>query len=327
MDVLLAALADPARWRLVSLLAERPRSVGVLAQLTEARQPQTTKHLQTLERAGVVTSRRTGQRRVYALRPDSLREVAAALVRIADMADEGVGPHTAYDRYGVSLDAERLKAEGQGWADGRSFRFLRHLAGPPERVWRHLTDEPLLARWWTPDDLRVSELVFEPQPGGRILHAYRDAEDTDGSGPVVGRAEGVVDHVLPGERLAYRLSPLLPDGGLAFTSHLDFALRPTAAGTDLDVSWRIADSAVDSADFVAGIELGFGQSLDKLAAAVAADGSHGAVAADDPLRTSANTGEYGGSVNNADTGTDAGLNPTTDPGTDPSTDPDSRSTK
>ncbi|MDX3111752.1 hypothetical protein PW035_63915, partial [Nonomuraea angiospora] len=33
---------------------------GVLAQLAEARQPQTTKHLQTLERAGVVTSQRTG---------------------------------------------------------------------------------------------------------------------------------------------------------------------------------------------------------------------------------------------------------------------------
>ncbi|MDX3111088.1 ArsR/SmtB family transcription factor, partial [Nonomuraea angiospora] len=59
-DALLIALADPARWRLVTLLAERPRSVGVLAQLAEARQPQTTKHLQTLERAGVVTSQRTG---------------------------------------------------------------------------------------------------------------------------------------------------------------------------------------------------------------------------------------------------------------------------
>ena len=70
MDALLAALADPARWRLVTLLAERPRSVGVLAQLAGARQPQTTKHLQTLERAGLVTSERTGQRRIYVLRSD-----------------------------------------------------------------------------------------------------------------------------------------------------------------------------------------------------------------------------------------------------------------
>jgi uncharacterized protein YndB with AHSA1/START domain/DNA-binding transcriptional ArsR family regulator len=274
MDALLTALADPARWRLVSLLAERPRPVGVLARLAEARQPQTTKHLQTLERAGLVTSHRTGQRRIYALRSESLRDLAAALNRLADTADQAGGPRETYDRYGLSLHAERLAAEEPGWADGRSFRFLRSLMGSPELVWRHLTETSLLARWWTPDDLRVSELVFEARPGGRIVHEYRDVEDTDGSDQVAGRAEGVVDDVRPGERLAYRLSPLLPDGGFAFTAHLDLVLRPTGAGTDLDVHFRIADSTVDSADFIAGVEIGFGQSLDKLTATLAADSHH-----------------------------------------------------
>ncbi|WP_175250172.1 MULTISPECIES: metalloregulator ArsR/SmtB family transcription factor [Actinomadura] len=265
VEPLLSALADPARWRLVTLLAERPRPVGVLARLAEARQPQTTKHLQTLERAGVVTSQRSGQRRVYALRSAALRDLAAALDRLADTAD---GPNATYDRYGAGLRTERLAADEPGWADGRTFTFLRSLEGPPERVWRHLTEPALLARWWTPDDLRVSELVFEPRPGGRIVQEYRDADDTDGSDPVAGRAEGTVIDVRPGERLAYRLSPLLPGGGLAFTAHLDLALRPTGTGTDLDVHWRITGSTVDSADFVAGIELGYGQSLDKLAAAL-----------------------------------------------------------
>ena len=114
MDVLLTALADPARWRLVTLLAERPRSVGVLAQLTGARQPQTTKHLQTLERAGVVTSERIGQRRVYALRPGPLRDLAAELGRLADTADQAGGPNETFERHGLSVDAERLAAEGPG---------------------------------------------------------------------------------------------------------------------------------------------------------------------------------------------------------------------
>ncbi|MFG2172318.1 metalloregulator ArsR/SmtB family transcription factor [Streptomyces niveus] len=268
MDELLTALADPARWRLVSLLAERPRPVGVLARLAEARQPQTTKHLQTLERAGVVTSQRTGQRRVYALRSAPLRDLAAALCRLADIADQAGGPQVTYDRYGHSLDAERLAAEGSGWADGRSFSFHRSLAGRPELIWRHLTEPALLSRWWTPDDLRVSELVFEARPGGRIVLEYRDGDDTDGSDLVAGRGEGVVEDALPGERLAYRLSPQLPDGGAAFTSHVDFDLRPTATGTDLDVRYRITDSTVDSADFIAGIEIGFAQSLAHLATAL-----------------------------------------------------------
>ncbi|MEV0522290.1 metalloregulator ArsR/SmtB family transcription factor [Streptomyces sp. NPDC050439] len=292
MDALLSALADPARWRLVTLLAERPRSVGVLAQLAEARQPQTTKHLQVLERAGVVTSRRTGQRRVYALKSAALRDLAAALNRIADTADtvghEG-GTRATFDAYGASLHAERVAARDAGWADGRSFRFSRSLAGGPELVWRHLTEPDLLSRWWTPDDLRVSELLFEARPGGRIVHEYRDAEDADGSDVVVGRAEGAVVDARVGEHLAYRLSPLLPDGGLAFTAHVDLGLTPTGTdtgasagagtGTHLDVHWRITDSTVDSADFIAGIEIGFGQSLDKLAATLAAD-PHGTHASD-----------------------------------------------
>ncbi|TDC73467.1 SRPBCC domain-containing protein, partial [Actinomadura sp. 7K507] len=140
----------------------------------------------------------------------------------------------------------------------------------PEAVWRHLTEASLLARWWVPDDLRVSDFVFEARPGGRIVQEYRDAEDADGSDLVAGRAEGVVEDVRPGERLGYRLSPLLPGGGLAFTAHVDLALRPTGAGADLDVHYRISGSTVDSADFIAGIEIGFGQSLDKLAAMFAA---------------------------------------------------------
>ncbi|MEG3627625.1 metalloregulator ArsR/SmtB family transcription factor [Streptomyces poriticola] len=268
MEAILTALADPARWRLVNLLAERPRPVGVLAQLAQARQPQTTKHLQTLERAGVVTSQRAGQRRIYALRPGALRELAAGLGRLADAADRADGPYETYGRYGLSLRSERTAAQEDGWADGRSFRFLRSLGQPPEVVWRHLTDTRLLAGWWAPDDLRVSELVLEARPGGRIVQEYRDIEDRDASGPVAGRAEGVVDAVRPGEHLAYRLSPLLADGSRAFTGHVHFDLRPTGTGTDLDVGYRITDSTRESADFVAGIEIGFGQSLDRLTASL-----------------------------------------------------------
>ncbi|MCX5206333.1 metalloregulator ArsR/SmtB family transcription factor [Streptomyces sp. NBC_00237] len=271
MDALLAALADPARWRLVTLLAERPRPVGVLAELAGARQPQTTKHLQTLERTGLVTSQRTGQRRIYALRPGPLRELADALARLADTAERAGGPRETYDRYGVSLHAERLAAVEPGWADGRSFGFRRSLTARPELVWRHVTEPSLLARWWVPHDLRVSELVFEAREGGRVVQEYRDVEDADGSDLVAGRAEGVVVDVRPGERLAYRLAPLLPDGSPAFTADVALDLRSAGTGTDLDVHWRITDSTVDAADFIAGVEIGFGQSLDKLAAALAVD--------------------------------------------------------
>lgn len=242
---------------MLSLPVARPQSVGVLAQLAGARQPQTTKHLQTLERAGIVTSHRSGQRRIHALRSEPLRELAAELVRLADEA--GQGPRTTFDQYEISMQAERLAAQEQGWADGRSFTFRRALAGDPETVWRCLTEPDLLARWWTPDDMRVSGLVFEARPDGRIVLEYRDAGD-DGSAEVTGRAVGTVAEARPGERLTYRLRPLLPDGGAAFTAHVTIDLRSAGTGCHLDVGYRVADSA---------IEIGFGQSLDKPAAIVA----------------------------------------------------------
>ncbi|MCR3742120.1 putative conserved protein YndB, AHSA1/START domain [Actinomadura glauciflava] len=281
MEEILSALADPVRWRLVNLLAERPRPVGVLARLAGARQPQTTKHLQTLERAGVVTSQRAGQRRVYALRPGPLRDLAAALGGLADDAGRPGGAGETFDRYGAALGAERLAAREAGWADGRAFAFARSLPRRPGLVWRHLTEPSLLADWWAPDDLRVSALVFEARPGGRVLLEYRDAEDAGGVDAVAGRAEGVVEEARPGERLRYRSTPVLPNGEAAFTAHVDLGLRAEGDGTGLDVRVRITGSTVESADFVAGIEIGFGQSLDKLAAVLAAAdpgpaGEHGA---------------------------------------------------
>src|SRR3954468_17964458 len=115
MDRTITALADPARWRLVRLLAEGPRPVGVLAQLAGARQPQTNKHLQTLERAGVVTSQRTGQRRVSAVPAGPPPALGGALGRLADTADKSDGPRAAYDRQGLRLHAERLAAGEPGW--------------------------------------------------------------------------------------------------------------------------------------------------------------------------------------------------------------------
>src|SRR3982751_1328044 len=79
MDRIAAALGDGARWRIVELLAERPRSVGELAELAGLRQPQTTKHLQTLARAGLVTVFPLGQRRVYAVEPAPLAALEARL--------------------------------------------------------------------------------------------------------------------------------------------------------------------------------------------------------------------------------------------------------
>lgn len=270
MQDLLAALADPARWRIVELLAERPRSVGVIAELAGLRQPQATKHLQTLERSGLALSRRSGHRRIYALRPAALDAVVAELTRVAAIAASHAEAQELFARYAADVDAETRSADHTGWADGRTYTFRRTLPVPRETVWSHLTDPRLLARWWRTADLRVGRLEFGPHPGDPIVQEYVDADDRTGADGVIGRAEGVMEEVRDGESLSFRLSPLLSDGTVAFTARYDWVLEDAGAGTDLEVRLRLADSTPPSAEFIAGIRLGWDQALDRLAATLAA---------------------------------------------------------
>jgi len=264
----LAALADPARWRIVELLADRPRSVGVVAGLGGLRQPQATKHLQTLERAGLVAGRRSAQRRYYVLDAAPLRALAARLIALADLIDANRAEFDSLDEYVATVDAERLAADRPGWADDRTFEFRRSVGTDRAVVWDFLTRPELLARWWAPRGLRISDLRFEAAPGGRVVLEYVELGDADGSAGVVGRADGAVIAAEAPDHLRFELSPRLPDGRVAFTGHYDLQLREADGGTQLDVTLRIADSTTLSADFIAGIPLGWGQSLDALVAAV-----------------------------------------------------------
>ncbi len=104
MERIAAALGDSARWRIVELLAERPRSVGELAESTGLRQPQTTKHLQTLARAGLVTVSPLGQRRIAAVEA-GLRAYDGALIVVSHdsvfLDAIGIMRRVERNRYGV----------------------------------------------------------------------------------------------------------------------------------------------------------------------------------------------------------------------------------
>ena len=72
-------LAEPTRRRILDLLLEGERPVGELVELLAVAQPNVSKHLRALSDAGLVRVRPDGQRRIYALRPEPLRELDAWL--------------------------------------------------------------------------------------------------------------------------------------------------------------------------------------------------------------------------------------------------------
>jgi DNA-binding transcriptional ArsR family regulator len=70
-----SALAEPNRFQIVELLRQRPLPVGQIADRLKLQQPQVSKHLRVLSEAGLVEVRPLAQQRIYALRPEPLKEL------------------------------------------------------------------------------------------------------------------------------------------------------------------------------------------------------------------------------------------------------------
>jgi DNA-binding transcriptional ArsR family regulator/uncharacterized protein YndB with AHSA1/START domain len=72
---MLDAVGDPVRRRIVDRLAAGPLAVGEIAEHMPVGRPAISMHLRLLLSAGVVTARRSGNRRLYRLNPDAMHEL------------------------------------------------------------------------------------------------------------------------------------------------------------------------------------------------------------------------------------------------------------
>ena len=75
MESVFEIIAEPNRRAILSLLASSQQSVGEIERQLRMTQPTVSKHLRVLREAGFVESTVDAQRRLYQLKPESLREV------------------------------------------------------------------------------------------------------------------------------------------------------------------------------------------------------------------------------------------------------------
>jgi DNA-binding transcriptional ArsR family regulator len=89
LDLAFGALADATRRRIVARLAKGEASVNDLVAIGGGlSQPAITKHVHVLERAGLVSRSRDGQRRPVLLRAERLKEASAWLERYRAQMEE-----------------------------------------------------------------------------------------------------------------------------------------------------------------------------------------------------------------------------------------------
>jgi DNA-binding transcriptional ArsR family regulator len=103
-DAVLRALADPHRRHMLKLVRSNELAVGQIAMHFPITQQAVSQHLHVLERAGLLTERRDGTKRLYAFRPESLDAVRNVL---ADLWPE------ALERLKHVVEQAKSKKQGQ----------------------------------------------------------------------------------------------------------------------------------------------------------------------------------------------------------------------
>ena len=78
-DAVLRALADPTRRQILRLVQRGELPAGQIATHFDLTQQAVSQHLTVLKRAGVLTERRDGTRRLYSLRSESLEPLRSLL--------------------------------------------------------------------------------------------------------------------------------------------------------------------------------------------------------------------------------------------------------
>lgn len=88
LDTVFQSLADPTRRDILARVMDRELSVGEIAERYAMSLAAVSKHLQVLERAGLVSKRRLGKERIVTIEAAALHEASLFLDRYARLWEE-----------------------------------------------------------------------------------------------------------------------------------------------------------------------------------------------------------------------------------------------
>ena len=147
---------------------------------------------------------------------------------------------------------------------GKEVTITRVFDAPRELVYDVWTDEKHIASWFGPRSFTNPVVEMDVRPGGRmVIHM----QGPDGS---VFPSLGTFTDVTPPERLAFTSAAYAGIGGpFLLEDHTTITFTERGAKTEMTLHAVITRSTPEAADALAGMETGWNESFDKLAANLA----------------------------------------------------------
>ena len=162
---------------------------------------------------------------------------------------------------------QALATKNSSWADGRSVTIKRIFTAPRDVLWRYWTNAVDMKKWWSPDYLTAVYVESDPTPGGVIRVDMQEPDN------LIHTAAGHYTALRASEQLDFVMSPLGPKGEKVFESHDSVSFKVVdERTTEVTLHVRLAASTAAAVTFIAGLEMGWNQTLDKLERVLTAEG-------------------------------------------------------
>jgi uncharacterized protein YndB with AHSA1/START domain len=145
----------------------------------------------------------------------------------------------------------------------REVTLVREFDAPRALVFKAWTEPERLARWWGPHDFTNPVCEVDPRPGGDLRI---DMQAPDGS---VNSVLGSFTEYVDPERLVLALRAVSPAGKVLTENLTTVAFESIGAKTRLTVHTAVLSIVPEWAAGLDGMEEGWSQSLERLAAEVA----------------------------------------------------------
>ena len=140
----------------------------------------------------------------------------------------------------------------------RELVFTRVLSAPRSRVFKAWTDPKHVAPWWGPHGFTNPVCELDARPGGAIRIHMRGPDGT--VYPMTGRYQEIVEP----ERLVFTSAALDAKGSPMFEVLTTETFAEQGGKTKQILRTRVIKSTAQAAPYLAGMEQGWTQSLERL---------------------------------------------------------------
>ena len=141
----------------------------------------------------------------------------------------------------------------------RDLVLTRVFDAPRELVFRAWTDPKHMARWWGPKHFtsRVEQMDVRPGGAWRIVMCAPDGNEHP--------AQGVYREIVPPERLVFTNDAVDKDGSVIIAGFTTVTFADHNGKTKLTLETRGVAKVAYAANYLKGMEMGWTQSLERLA--------------------------------------------------------------